>query len=64
MSIDYVALGKITGEMAIEIMRGADAATMAVRKLSEAQPVVNEAALRALNIAIPEAYASAQRVGS
>lgn len=64
MSIDYVALGQMTGEMAVEIMHGADAAKLAVRKLSKAQPVVNEASLAALGMKIPQAYASAQRVGS
>ena len=62
MSIDYVALGKMTGDMAVEIIKGADAAKLSVRKLSEALPVINEKALADLGIEIPAAYANAVRV--
>ena len=48
--------------MAVEIIKGADAAKLSVRKLSEALPVINEKALADLGIEIPAAYANAVRV--
>lgn len=63
MSIDYVALGRLTGEQAIEVIRGADPATLPIRKLSAAEPVLNPAALAALGISIPDSFAAAERVG-
>lgn len=50
VSIDYVALGKVTGEMAVEILGGADASTMAVKTISDATPVINESVAQALGI--------------
>ena len=63
MSIDYVELGKLTGELAVKVMRGTPAAELAVEKLSKAMPVINEAALAAACITVPAAYESAVRVG-
>lgn len=62
MSIDYVALGKVTGEMAVEVLEGADISTMAVRTISEATPVINTEVLNSLSIKMPEAYAGAETV--
>lgn len=56
VSIDYVALGKVTGDMAIEVLLGADPATMAVKTISDATPVVNTDVLAALGMTMPEAY--------
>lgn len=56
VSIDYVALGKTTGEMAIEVLNGKDASTMAVKTISDATPVVNTEVLEALGLSLPEAY--------
>ena len=63
MSIDYVALGKLTGGLAVKVMRGTPAEELAVEKLSEALPVINEAALGAVGISVPAEYAGATRVG-
>lgn len=63
MSIDYVALGRLTGDLAVKVMRGTPAAELAVEKLSEALPVINEAALAAAGIAVPAEYSGATRVG-
>ena len=57
VSIDYVALGRVTGEMAAEVLGGADAATMAVRTISDATPVINTDVLSALKMEIPAEYA-------
>ena len=56
VSIDYVALGKTTGEMAVKILNGADACAMAVKTISQATPVVNTDVLDALGLTLPEAY--------
>lgn len=62
VSIDYVALGKVTGEMAIEVLNGADISTMAVRTISDATPVVNTEVLESLSMTMPEAYSGAETV--
>lgn len=62
VSIDYVALGKTTGQMAADVLKGADAATMAVKTISDATAVYNPDALAALNMTLPEAYADAATV--
>lgn len=59
MSIDYVALGEITGEMALDVFNGADVKTMAVKTTSDATPVINSKVLSELNIPVPEAYGDA-----
>lgn len=62
VSIEYVALGKVTGEMGIEVLKGADAANMAVRTITDATPVINSEVLSALNITMPEKYKNAETV--
>ncbi len=63
MSIDYEALGRLTGEQAIKVINGADPATLAIKKLSTAAPVLNSSVLSSLGISVPDKYASAERVG-
>ncbi len=58
VSIDYVALGKVTGEMAADVLKGADASAMAVKTISDATPVINTDVLASLGINMPAAYAS------
>lgn len=62
VSIDYVALGKVTGEMAIDALGGADVASMAVKTITDATPVVNTEVLGELGMTMPEAYNSAETV--
>ena len=62
VSIDYVALGKVTGNMAVEIINGADIAATAVKKISDATPVINSDVLASLGMEMPAAYADAQTV--
>lgn len=62
VSIDYVALGKVTGDMAIDIKNGASASTMSVKTISEATPVVNTEVLENLSIKMPEKYSNAETV--
>lgn len=62
VSIDYVALGKVTGNMALDIKNGGDASKMAVKTISDATPVVNTDVLAALSMEMPAAYANAEKV--
>ncbi|MEA4971211.1 MAG: ABC transporter substrate-binding protein [Candidatus Pelethousia sp.] len=62
VGIDYVALGNVTGEMALSILEGSDAATMAVRQIMDATPIVNTDVLAAFGIALPQDYANAALV--
>ncbi len=62
VSIDYVALGKVTGEMAVEVLGGADAAKMAVKQITDATPIVNEKIMKSLSIAMPSNYTNATLV--
>lgn len=62
VSIDYVALGKVTGDMAADALEGASLADMAVKTISDATPVVNTDVLAAFNMTMPEAYANAETV--
>ena len=62
VSIDYVALGKVTGDMAADALEGANLADMAVKTISDATPVVNTDVLAAFNMTMPAAYANAETV--
>lgn len=53
-SIDYVALGEKTGQMAIEILNGKDAATYPAVTVTDSFLVVNPQVAEKLNIAIPD----------
>lgn len=53
-SMDYVEIGRTTGNMAAEVLDGADITTMAVRTVSDSKPVVNSEVLEALNLTMPE----------
>lgn len=56
VSIDYVALGKVTGEMAADVLKGADAATMAVKTIKDASTVVNEEIMQKLGLTYSGTY--------
>lgn len=62
ISIDYVALGKVTGEMGVRVLNGESAGTIAVGQISEGTPVVNTEVMEKFNITLPEAYANAEKV--
>ena len=63
VSIDYVALGKTTGEMAVKVLRGSDITKMAVQTISDAKPVYNSEVLNALGLTLPSQYANIEDVG-
>ena len=58
-SIDYVALGNTTGQMAAEILGGADVNTVPVSVVSESVPVYSADNCEKFGITIPEAYSDA-----
>lgn len=61
--IDYIALGRVAGQMAAQILSGEAAPeTMPVGLIDEVTPAYNSAVAAALNIQLPEAYASATDV--
>ncbi len=62
VSIDYVALGKKTAEMGVEVLNGKKCSEMAVQKISDGTPVVNTDVLAQFGIELPEAYADAEKV--
>lgn len=63
-SIDYVALGKKTGEMVGEILNGKDISEISIASIEETEPVINETAAAALGIEIPDKYRTARLVSS
>ena len=54
VSIDYVALGRVTGEMAAEVLNGKDASTLSVRTISDATPIYNKEVAKKLGFEISE----------
>lgn len=62
VSIDYVALGKVTGGMAVDALEGAALADMAVKTISDATPVVNTEVLDAFGMKLPEGYENVDTV--
>ena len=62
VSIDYVALGKVTGEMAIRALEGEALAEMPVQTISDATPVVNTEVMASFGFEMPEGYENAETV--
>lgn len=54
VGIDYYKLGYQTGEMAIEVLNGADVSTMPVEYAADASVAINTTTAEALGITIPE----------
>ena len=61
-SIDYVSLGKVTGDMAIDALKGADLSKMAVKTITDATPIVNTTTLASLGMKMPANYSNATTV--
>lgn len=62
ISIDYVALGKKTAEMGVEILAGTDPKTMAVGTISDGTPVINTDVMTQFGFTVPDKYADAEKV--
>ena len=55
-SIDYVELGRQTGLMAAEILKGQDVNSLPVKVISESKPVANQTVMKNLGIVLPKTY--------
>ena len=62
VSIDYVALGNVTGDMVSDVLEGAKLEETAVKTISDATPVVNTDVLEAFGMKLPEAYEDIETV--
>lgn len=61
-SIEYVALGKKTGEMAAKILNGTDISTVPIETIEDTAPVINTEVADGLKIKIPDNYKNAEFV--
>ncbi|NCC68550.1 MAG: ABC transporter substrate-binding protein, partial [Clostridia bacterium] len=61
-TLDYVALGVTTGEMAGQILKGAEVKTMPVSVITDSKPVYSLVNMAKFNLTLPEDYASATNV--
>lgn len=62
ISIDYVALGKVTAEMGVKVLSGTDPKTMAVGTISDGTPVINTEVMEQFGFAIPDSFENAEKV--
>lgn len=63
VGLDYVALGKVTGNMVLDVMCGGKSTNdIPVEKISEVTPTVNTEVMEAFGIALPESYAEVEKV--
>lgn len=58
--LDYIALGRVTGEMAKEILSGKKAEEIPVRAVQDSTPFYNSQVLEAFGLELPEAYKDAK----
>lgn len=63
VSIDYVALGKVTAEIGVKVLNGAKCATTPFQTISDATPVVNHSVLDKFGFTVPSSYTNIQYVG-
>ena len=62
ISIDYVALGKVTADMGVKVLNGTDPKTMAVGTISDGTPVINTEVMEQFGFAIPDSFENAEKV--
>lgn len=62
MVIDYLTLGKQTGEMAVSVINGANPAKIPVTVVSESTVVINSDMLSAFVLTLPDEYKTAEIV--
>ena len=62
VSIDYVALGRVTGDIVSASLEGAKLEETAVKTISDATPVVNTEVLEAFGMQLPDAYKDIETV--
>ena len=61
-SLDYVALGEKTAEMALGVRSENNAAQTPVLVITDSTPVINTQVMAKFNITLPEAYNNAEKV--
>ena len=59
VGLDYIELGRVTGNMALDILNGSDASTMAVQSITETTLFINKSVMEKFKLTLPEAYADA-----
>jgi len=62
-TLDYVALGAETGQIAADILEGADVSTIPVSIIKDSTPVYSSTNLEKFGIPLPDAYSHATDVG-
>ena len=63
-SLDYVALGEATGELAAKVLKGEKAADTSVILIKDSFPVYNSDVAASLGLTVPADYASAQNTAA
>ncbi len=61
--IDYVKLGRQTGEMALKILKGTPVSEIPYETIIDSKPFINSTVLKKLNITLPAAYSQAADLG-
>ena len=62
ISIDYVALGKVTAEMGVKVLDGTDPTTMPVGTISDGTPVLNTDVMAKFGFDVPAGFENAEMV--
>lgn len=63
-TLDYVALGVTTGEIAARVLNGEDINTIPVAVVTDSKPVYSSENMKKFNLVLPEAYADALDVSA
>ncbi len=61
-TLDYIALGRTTGQMAADVLNGADIATMPIALVTDTEPVYSSANMAKFDLTLPDAYADAREM--
>lgn len=61
--LDYIELGKKTGQMAARILNGETAESIAIEAIEQSSPIVNKSSLEKLGLTLPNNYTDVRYVG-
>lgn len=61
--LDYVELGKKTGQMAARILNGEAAESIAIEAIEQSSPIINKSSLEKLDLTLPDNYTNVRYVG-
>lgn len=62
ISIDYVALGKVTADMAVQVLDGKPASEIPVGRIADGTPVINTDVVSQFKLTVPADYTNAEMV--